>query len=150
MVMQLVSQFSGNNSLIVWDVIHRCLGYSIGMTDDHNDAVYCINNDLIQSYGTFSYFLFSFLNEPINFAVDWDIFNEESEVLHLPYNQHDYYHLLDFHRKNCLKTEKIYNHNVEQSYFEWKESNQTILTVTKGLATVSARKIHPNCKPQPL
>lgn len=146
--MKLVSQFSGNNSLIVWDAMHRCFAYGIGLLPV-DEGGYCKKNDMIEPM-SMVYFAFGILKEPANFYVDWDINNEKSDKLDDKYNQNNYYHLLHFHRKNCLKTEEIYDHKKEQAYFEWKESNRTVMTVTKGLATVSARKIDLSCKPQPI
>eukprot|EP01084_Bolivina_argentea_P236615 397805_1 len=163
-VLQLVSQFSGKNSVIVWDVMHRCLGYAFNLynrTRRNKISPYCVENNmagrntkLMEILGQTK--LMEYIKEPVNFAVDWDITDQESNVNHFVGDEQNYYNLLDFHRNNCLQTEKIYNQNDKHVYVEWKQLGQSseiemvqkLMEVTTGFATVSARKTAAFCTPQ--
>eukprot|EP01084_Bolivina_argentea_P075173 136295_1 len=86
-VLKLVSQFSGINSMIVWDIIHICLGYQYGFHSGYYsdiDMKYCIQNGMmsnimVNKFDKFIYNSFvSILREPVYFALDWDINDEKS------------------------------------------------------------------------
>jgi len=142
-IMKLVSQSAATNSLIIWDLLHRCLAYGMNIYPTSTMPKYCVENGMMHPLFMMSYVVFGLLKEPIYFALDWDRWDEQSRRNNFDDvgEQHDYHHLLAFHEYNGLQTEHIYNDYEEQTYFEWSASNRTVLTVTKGLATVSARKV---------
>lgn len=148
--MKIVSHFSGDKSLIIWDALHRCLGYPFGAFTDvlsTDERRYCLDNGMNpDSNAVYGMFL-SLLREPIRFAPDWNVVDGTKTGHNMDDTKDGYHHIIDFLDEGdvCLDTERIFNFEEEQSFMEWKPSNRTLLRVAPGFAVISARKRSGSC-----
>ncbi|ETO20034.1 hypothetical protein RFI_17186 [Reticulomyxa filosa] len=133
--LQLVSEFSGKDSVIVWDIVHQCVlhGNNATIINELGCNKQRVGVSKVEIFLA-KYAFVDFLREPLVKAIS----NIHSTLA---------VDLFETHRQNCLQLEKVFGESEQNRYLT--AGNKLLIHSIPGFVIVQSRKID-NCIVQKL